>query len=366
MNSSNQINNDKNGQSILPKQHFDPELAQLSIFLAEVDDNSDALIFYQNNKSLDKFGDFTSKTFKELFYEICLFDADKKYSELFEKKYISFPGRFNNIEVKFHARINENIIQTSVSDNTRIFEERDRLQREKIIDSFLMHGSHELKTPLNAIMGLSSMLLQNDFDEESSELLNLIFSSSQKLDGVINRMLEFIHLDLNSVSIDSEKINISSYFKNSFDLLDKYLYDKDFNFELLELESTKYVRLDKGIMDDIVNEIAINLRRNTPPGKKIEIRTYDTDFGVKLEIENAGMAIPPDELENVFKPFYLLGNKMHHSSGYEFGKSGIGMGLTIIKRSINKMGGKIWFQNKYPFVENKENCVILNIEFPSV
>ena len=68
-------------------------------------------------------------------------------------------------------------------------------------------------------------------------------------------------------------------------------------------------------------------------------------------------------LKKVFDPFFRYQDKMNHSSGFEFGKVGMGMGLTIMKRYIGQIGGEIWFENKYEYEENKENVIVFNIEF---
>ncbi len=348
------------------KYRFDPDMAVLPIMLATWDDSfKEAKIAYQNPKSIDKFGDLQGRCFKSIFMEVCTEKGEGKYEKFIKDKRITLSGSFKGIDIKFHSRMHGNTIQTSISDNTKIFENRDKIQRAKIIDSFLMIGSHELKTPLNAIMGLSSLLLQSEQNKETMELLELIYSSSEKLDGLINNMLKFIYLDSSPEAFNkTEVVNISKTLANSFKLLDKYLYDRDFSMESMCLESKKELKLPKGLIEDILQEIVINLRRNTPEGAKVEIRSYDLENSVKLEIENQGLGIPPEKLNDVFKPFYLTQDKMHHSSGFEYGKAGMGMGLTIIKRSLGQFGGKIWFENKYEYEQGKENCVILNLELP--
>jgi signal transduction histidine kinase len=357
----------KKPDNLSPDKHmFDPDMAVLPIMLATWDDSfTEARITYQNPKSIDKFGNLKGRCFKSIFMEVCTEKGKNKFEQFLRNKRISLSGSFKGIDIKFHSRMHGNTIQTSISDNTKIFEYRDKIQRAKIIDSFLMIGSHELKTPLNAIMGLSSLLLQSEQNKETLELLELIYSSSEKLDGLINSMLKFIYLDSSPETFNkSEIVNISEILANSFKLLDKYLYDRDFSMERMSLQSKKELNLPKGLIEDILQEIVINLRRNTPVGAKVEIRNYDLENSVKLEIENQGEGIPPEKLNDVFKPFYLTQDKMHHSSGFEYGKAGMGMGLTIIKRSLDQLGGKIWFENKYEYEKGKDNCVILNIEFP--
>lgn len=348
------------------KHMFDPDLALLPIILAKWDDKlEEAIVFYQNPKSTEKFGGLKGQYLSNMYAELCPKEGLNKYNKLLKNKAISHSGVFKDREVKFHSRVNGDIIQTSISDNTKIFEYRDKVQRSKIIDSFLLLGSHELKTPLNAIMGFSSILQQLEHDEETGELIDLINSSSVKLDEIINKMLKYIYLEDSDENFEEyEVVNVSKSISESYNIIHKYLYDRDFNRDSLELKSKSKTKIPKGFIEDTLTELSINLRRNTPENKKVIIRTYDLEKSIKLEFENEGLGIPPDKMEDIFKPFYLTQEKMHHSSGFEYGKAGMGMGLTIIKRYIDRMGGKIWFENKYEYLEGKDNRVILNIELP--
>lgn len=313
-----------------------------------------------------KFGDLKGKFLSNLFAELCPKEGLKKYYKLLKNEVTSHSGIFKGREVKFHSRVNGEIIQTSISDNTKIFEYRDKIQRSKIIDSFLMIGSHELKTPLNAIMGLSSILQQSEHDEETKEMIDLIHSSSIKLNEVISKMLKYIYLENSEANFEEyEIVNLSDSISESYNIIHKYLYDRDFSRESLNLKSKLKIKLPKGFVIDTLTELSINLRRNTPENKKVFIRTYDLENSVKLEIENQGLGIPQDKMEKIFNPFYLTQNKMHHSSGFEYGKAGMGMGLTIIKRYIDRLGGKIWFENKFEYEVEKENSVILHLELPT-
>lgn len=350
------------------KKLFDPDLAVLPIMIAEWQNSfEDARVVYQNPQSIDKFGILKGKTFKSLFFEICQENSSENYQQLQkDKSKVCLGGKLNGVEIKLHSRTHGKTIQTSISDNTDIFENRDKVQRAKLVNSFLMIGSHELKTPLNGIMGISSLLLEKDLDEDTLSMLKLIYKSSTTLNNVIDKMLTNIYNNKKSNNINVvEEINISNSIMDSWQLIKHYLSDHKFSMKNLSLNNTKSVHLPKGVFDDILMEILINLKRNTKPGNAINISTFDKKECVILRVENQSMGIPSEYLKKVFDPFFRYQDKMNHSSGFEFGKAGMGMGLTIVKRHIGQIGGKIWFENKHEYEEGKENTVILNIEFPT-
>lgn len=350
------------------KKLFDADLAVLPIMLAEWQNTfEDAIIVYQNPQSIVKFGNLKGRTFKSIFFEICSENSAESYEKLQKnKKKICLAGKLNGIDVKLHSRSYGKVIQASISDNTEIFETRDKKQRAEIIESFLMIGSHELKTPLNGIMGISSLLLEKNLDKDTLSMLKLIYKSSTTLNNVVDKMLTNIYNHKNSDIINVvEEINISDSIMESWPLIKHYLCDHEFFLKNLSLNNTKSVHLPKGVFDDIIMEILINLKRNTKPGHRISISTFDKKESVLLKIENQSIGIPPEYLKKVFDPFFRYQDRMNHSSGFDFGKAGMGMGLTIVKRYIGQIGGKIWFENKYEYEEGKENVVILNIEFPT-
>lgn len=350
------------------KKLFDADLAVLPIMIAEWQKSfEDAVIVYQNPESINKFGNLKNRTFKSLFFEICTENSAENYEQLQKnKKKICLAGKLNGIDIKLHSRTHGKVIQASISDNTEIFKTRDEKQKAKLIESFLMIGSHELKTPLNGIMGISSLLIDKDLDDETLSMLKLIYKSSTTLNNVVDKMLTNIYNHKNSDIINVvEEINIGNSIMQSWSLIKHYLIDHQFSLKNLNLDDTKSVHLPKGVFDDIIMEILINLKRNTKPGNRINISTFDMKESVLLKVENQSMGIPPEYLKKVFEPFFRYQDKMNHSSGFEFGKAGMGMGLTIIKRYIGQIGGKIWFENKYEYEEGKDNTVILNIEFPT-
>lgn len=350
------------------KKLFDPDLAVLPIMIATWQNSfEDAKVVYQNPQSIDKFGTLIGRTFKSLFFEICKENSARSYEQLQKnQKKICLAGKLNGIDIKLHSRTYGKVIQASISDNTEIFETRDKKQRAKIIDSFLMIGSHELKTPLNGIMGISSLLMDKDLDEDTLSMLKLIYKSSTTLNNVVDKMLTNIYNKINSNTINVvEEINISDSILESWPLIKHYLNDFQFSLKNLSLNNAKSVHLPKGVFDDIIMEILINLKRNTKPDKRISISTFDKKDSVLLKVENQSMGIPTEYLKKVFDPFFRYQDRMNHSSGFDFGKAGMGMGLTIVKRYIGQIGGKIWFENKYEYVEGKENVAILNIEFPT-
>lgn len=346
---------------------FNPDLATLPILIADWDDSPyNARIVYQNNVLQNDIGYWKDHTLLELLDGMCEGNGNTLLNTLIEEGELSFPCKVKNLEIKFHSRLATDHIQITISDNTEINRLRDIEHRSKLIDTFLNIGSHELKTPLNGILGMSSLLREEEKDEGKKELLDLIINSAVTLDNVVLKMLRQIYSYKEKDIITAiVELNVGKTIEQSLPIFKNCLTGRDFSANDIMISDKLNVQFPEGYLNDILLEIAINLRRNTPPKGKVRISTFDKDNEVHIVIENEGTGIPEKDLKKVFEPFYRHQDKMNHSSGYEYQQAGAGMGLTILKRNVETAGGKVWFENMLPYEEGKENIVRLTIVLPS-
>jgi len=354
-------------KTIDPKTLFNPDQAILPILIASWDgDPKEATILYQNDALSNKIGLWRNKSLLEFLNSLCEGNGEMLINKLISDGELTFPCKTDDMDLKYHSFMGTNYMQITITDITELNKLRDIEQRSNLIDTFIMIGSHELKTPLNGILGIASLLKEEELSQDKRELLDVVINAATTLDGVVKKMLKQIYSEQTDVEIvEIENINIGSEIEKSMSLFIRCLKDRDFdatNVQLLDMQS---VRLPKGSFNDILFEIAINLRRNTPPTGKVSIKSYDKDGFVYLEVENQGTGIPEEDILRVFEPFFHHQNSMHHSSGYEYEQSGVGMGLTILKRIVNNANGRVWFENLSPYEEGKENTVKLSIVLPS-
>ncbi len=348
------------------KALFDTDLATLPILIANwVDDPKNAIIIYQNEVLSKEIGSWQGVSMIDFLDKLSDNNGNGLLDELIANKVLSFPSVLNKVEIKFHSRLAVDHIQITISDNTEMNRIRDINNRSRLINTFINIGSHELKTPLNGILGLSSILLEDEVDADKKELLSFIMNSAISLDNVVLKMLKQVYSYEEKELISAVvQLNIGESIKDSINLFENCLTGRDFSSKNITLNDKMDVQLPEGYLNDILMEIAINLRRNTPPGGKVNISTFDKDNEVYLVVENENPGIPKNDLERVFEPFYRYQNKMNHSSGFEYEQAGAGMGLTILKRNVQAANGRVWFENVPPHKEGKENIVRLTIVLP--
>lgn len=200
------------------------------------------------------------------------------------------------------------------------------------LDSFVYSASHELRSPLTAIMGLIILSRsKKDDPEELESFLNLMEKSVQNLDQVIK---DIINYSKNArLEVENQLIDFEAMIKESINLFN-YLEGGDqvtFNIEMNEYHP---FYSDKNRIATVLNNIISNaIKYRNPEAEKsvVNIKITQKAHSAELLIADNGLGIPEEKQAEVFKMFYRLSSKM----------PGSGLGLFIVKEILNKLGGTI-------------------------
>ncbi len=209
---------------------------------------------------------------------------------------------------------------------------------------FLAKMSHEIRTPMNGIIGLSELLSENETVPSRREYLEMILESAYQLLDIINDILDFSKLEANKVTIKPTSFNLRETLEHSLGLLKKQCQHKG-----LELILTIDSQLPLSMVGDSlrVSQVLINLVSNaikfTDTGSiTINVRevthlneVQSSIIYVEFSIQDTGIGIPADKLEEIFESF----NQADNSSSRKYG--GTGLGLTIAQELVTMMEGKI-------------------------
>lgn len=347
------------------KELYNPDLAIFPIMVATWEETpADSIIVYQNDALKDIIGFWRGKKLVDLLDVISGGNGEEKLKSLIDHETLAISGTINNTEIKYHSHKCIDHIQMAITDNTEINKIRDKEKRTDLINSFLNIGSHELLSPLNVILCSAWGLLQDELSDEQRIAITYIENHANLLNDITSKMLNMIYIvdEPTPETICHTPLHISESINGLLPRISKYLEGRVLTE--CSLESSSPTCISEQYFSDIMTEIFLNLRRNTPEGKAIKISTYDDDNSINIVIENECYGIPPDQLDKIFDPLYRYQDPNKHSSGCEYGQGGIGMGLTIVKKHISNAGGKIWFENKHEYSTDKENTVIMHIQFP--
>ena len=209
----------------------------------------------------------------------------------------------------------------------------------KMKERFIASISHEMRTPMNAILGMSNLVIQTDLNPEQHNYISSIKQSSELLLGIINDILEISTLENGKVAFENKDFDLKELLDNLVKVMRYKVEEKSLQLNVVIDENVpQYIKGDKLRLNQVLYNLVGNAVKFTDHGA-IYIRVtnlYDGDDNafLKFEVEDSGVGIPPDKLEAVFETFTRIRNK---DRIYE----GTGLGLSIAKNLVEQQGGKI-------------------------
>ncbi len=210
-------------------------------------------------------------------------------------------------------------------------------------DNFLSMASHELNTPLSAIEGYLSMMLDEGMGGKLNKThrgyLEKVYSSSQRLAHLVKDLLNVSRIEQGRIHILFEKGNLNKIIEQAYSEI-KPEADKHKHNVVLSLNKD----IPETFMDtDRITEIVINLTGNaikyTPEGGKIEIKTYEKDKFLWFSVKDNGEGVAKEYIDNIFQKFER-GDKVHDQG------RGTGLGLFISKNLVEFHKGKVWVESE--------------------
>ncbi|MCK5237853.1 MAG: PAS domain S-box protein [Deltaproteobacteria bacterium] len=215
---------------------------------------------------------------------------------------------------------------------------------------FLASMSHEIRTPITAITGVSELLSDKEArDEEDEKYLDIISSASDTLLGLINDILDISKIEAGQLKLEEKPFSLEREVEAAVSLARVRAGDKNLRVELRILEGVpKSVVGDRLRLSEVLLNLVGNAVKFTERGEvKLEVTPYDyvaKDDGdeatLLFTIKDTGVGISTDKLESIFDQFSQADNSTTRKYG------GSGLGLSISKKLVNLMGGRIWVESK--------------------
>ncbi len=232
---------------------------------------------------------------------------------------------------------------TLVSGAIRDITQRKVLERKiqeasRLKSEFLANMSHELRTPLNAIIGFAEMMhdgVVGDVADDHKEYLSDILSSARHLLRLINDVLDLAKVESGKAAFRREPSDMKALVHEVRDVLRGMAAGKHLRIET-ELEDLGPVMVDPGRIKQVLYNYVSNAIKFTPEGGRISLRvTGEAGACFRIEVEDTGIGISPEEFERLFGEFQQL------DAGSAKRYQGTGLGLVLTKRIIEAHGGHV-------------------------
>ena len=208
-------------------------------------------------------------------------------------------------------------------------EESDRLK-----SAFLANMSHEIRTPLNAIVGFSKLVIDAECTNEKEQYAEIIERNSELLLNLFNDILDLSSLEADSLSFNIRPIKLIDI---CLQLEQQFCYKVKNGTKLIldDVDTELYVSGDWNRIIQIISNLLSNAAKFTPKGE-IHFGYREKEDFVEFYVKDSGIGIPAERVATIFQRFGKINDFVQ----------GIGLGLTLCRMLVEKMGGRIWLRSQ--------------------
>lgn len=215
-----------------------------------------------------------------------------------------------------------------------------QIQYEQNRQELIASISHDLKTPLTSIKGYIKGIQDGvaNTPEKLERYMDTIYKTANDMDGLIDELFLYSRLDLQRVPFHFEKVDLFAFFTDFVDELAFNLEKEQGTATFLAHKEDSYtVEADREKLKRVVTNIIQNSMKYMDKNhKKIQVRLLSLSNEVIVEITDNGSGIRKEDIPYIFESFYRTDASRNSSTG------GSGLGLSIVKRIIDKHGGTVW------------------------
>ncbi len=209
--------------------------------------------------------------------------------------------------------------------------------------TFIGQMSHEVRTPLNAIIGLSEILLRSKLDDAQRDYIDTINNGAKSLIVLLNDMLDITRIEAGRVDINPQPTNTQRLHQNIIAMFEMQAKERKLSLDLRIHNSVPaMIRIDKGRYQQIINNLISNALKNTESGGvsvlvNYSANTISDELGIlSVKVVDTGVGIPANQLKRIFNAYEQIGRP----------DQGVGLGLAICQQLSELMMGKIHCQSK--------------------
>jgi signal transduction histidine kinase len=219
-------------------------------------------------------------------------------------------------------------------------EEAERLLKAKT--EFLSIASHQLRTPLTAIIGYSSMLKEGDYGKlpgKASGAIGRVYDSSQRMIKLVNDFLSVSRLETGKTVLKPREVSLRELINQTIAELNFKAQEKKLYIKYEQPKIDKIVKIDPEKLKEVISNLIDNSIHYTEKGG-ITVGANANSSKINIAVSDTGAGMTEEELAKIFESF------SRGSAGNELNTQGSGLGLYIAKKFVEMHNGKIWAESE--------------------
>ncbi|MDA9101400.1 HAMP domain-containing histidine kinase [Omnitrophica bacterium] len=214
----------------------------------------------------------------------------------------------------------------------------------RLKSEFIAHMTHELRNPLNTVIGFCDLLREPDIgplNEKQAEYIGDIRRSGNHLLELINEVLDMSKLEARRMHMEWSDVDLGEMVRSSVDLFFEEAFRRQIQLTAEFDPAVRFtVRGDARKIRQIIYNLLSNALKFTPREGKVSVRLERLDSSVRITVRDSGCGISPEGLKIIFEPYEQA------ESGKSESQSGTGLGLAITKRFVDMHQGRIEVRSK--------------------
>ena len=212
----------------------------------------------------------------------------------------------------------------------------------KIKSDFVSSVSHEFKTPLTSIKALTERLMGGKVKDQAkmNQYFSVISQDTDKLTRLVGNILDFAKIEEGKKEYDFEETDIAEWLDQTIENFRKENLQREIKIHTQIPADIPHIKIDENALALAVNNLLDNAIKSSTKKNEIEVIVKRDENNLIIQVKDYGIGIPHGELDKIFEKFFQGSNAIRLST------KGTGLGLTLVRHTIEAHGGKVFVKSK--------------------